>query len=185
MTLIPASDTLTVSSNFVVGGITADGIITSVGMVGGGTFLSTAPAFKVGDAGSAGSSTLNATLDMSGLSNFVYNSSSGTWIIGGSGGDARAGGVINFAAASNNVTVGTISFNTGSGNNSGFHSLIQFGPGTNVPQRRDIYYVCQAKAQFADVQVPLRGAPSTAGLRIRGVNGRQFRRYFPRHHYPR
>src|SRR3569833_1450205 len=177
VTQISAPNKLTVSAdatsltNFVVGGLNADGSITSVGMIGNGTLEvdgSSANTFKVGNAASANVS-INATLDMSGLSNFVYNAPSGTWIIAGSGGDARAGGLLNLAGACNNVTVNTINFITGSGNNSPFHSLIQFGSGTNI-LNVGTFVVCQTKAQFADVQF-LSTAPATAGLRIRGVNG--------------
>lgn len=169
VTQIPAPNRLTVTTNFTVGGITADGIITSVAMTGDGTLEVDGNAFKVGDAGSANTSALNATLDMSALSNFVYYAPTGTWIVAGSGGDARAGGVLNLAGASNNVTVGTITFNAGGGNNSGFHSLIQLGSGTNILNVGS-FVVCQTKAQFATVQF-FPGAPATAGLRIRGTNG--------------
>ena len=70
VTQIPAPNKLTVSTNFTVGGLTADGILTDVAMVGDGTFEADGLSFKVGNAGAAGTSTLNATLDMSGLSNF-------------------------------------------------------------------------------------------------------------------
>src|SRR6185369_9094861 len=66
-------------------------------------------------------------------------------------------------------TVGTINFNTGSGNNSSFHSLIQFGGGTNILNVGTIN-VCQTKAQFATVQF-LSGTPASAGVRIRGTAG--------------
>lgn len=169
VTEIPAGQTLTVSGAATVGGLNADGSITLTYMTGGGTFAVNGTPFKVGNAGASSTSTLNATLDMSGLSNFVYNASSSTWILAGNGSDARGGGVLNLAGQSNNITVNTISFNTGSGNNSGFHSLLQFGAGTNI-LNVGTFVVCQTKAQFATVQF-LGTAPATAGVRIRGVNG--------------
>jgi len=169
VTQIPAPNKLTVTNSFTVGGISNDSIITSVAMTGDGTFEADGNAFKVGDAGTAGTSVLNALLDMSALSNFVYYAPTGTWIVAGSGGDARGGGVLNLAGASNNITVGTINFNTGSGNNSGFHSLIQLGGGTNIFNVGN-FIVGQTKAQFSTVQF-FPGAPATAGLRIRGTNG--------------
>jgi fibronectin-binding autotransporter adhesin len=178
VTQISAPNKLTVTSdstfptNFVVGGLNADGSITSVAMTGDGTLEvdgSGTNIFKVGNAGSASTSTLNATLDMSALNNFVYNAPAGTMIVAGAGTDARGGGVLNLAGLSNNITVGTINFNTGSGNNSSFHSLIQLGGGTNI-FNVGTFVVCQTKAQFADVQF-LNTASSTAGLRIRGTNG--------------
>lgn len=169
VTQISAPNKLTVSGNFTVGGLNVDGSITSVAMTGDGTFEADGNNFKVGNAGASSTSTLNATLDMSGLSTFIYNAPFGTWIVAGSGGDARGGGVLNLACVSNNITVGTINFNTGSGNNSGFHSLIQLGGGTNI-FNVDSFVVCQTKAQFANVQF-LNTAPATAGLRIRGTNG--------------
>jgi fibronectin-binding autotransporter adhesin len=169
-TQIPSGQTLAVTGAFTVGGLNADGSITEVGMTGDGTFQATGTAFQVGNSGSSSTSTLHATLDMSTLSTFIYNASGGTWVIAGSGSStARAGGVLNLAGVSNNITVGTINFNTGGGNNSGFHSLIQFGAGTNV-LNVGTFNVCQTKAQFATVQF-LSGTPATAGLRLRGVNG--------------
>lgn len=169
VTQISAPNKLTVTTNFLVGGITADNATTSVGMVGDGTLEVDANAFKVGNAGSSSSSINPATLNMTGLSNFVYNAPSGTWIVAGSGGDARAAGEIDLAAASNYITVGTINFNIGGGNNSGFNSLIQLGTGTNI-FNVGTFVVCQTKAKLATVQFQS-GAPATAGLRIRGVGG--------------
>ena len=169
VTQIPAPNRLTVTTNFTVGGINADGSVTSVGMLGDGTLEVDGNAFKVGNAGSSSSATIRSTLNMTGLSNFVYNAPGGTWIVAGSGSDARAAGELDLAAASNNITVGTINFNTGGGNNSSFHSLIQLGTGTNI-LNVGTFVVCQTKAQFATVQF-FPGAPATAGLRIRGTNG--------------
>src|SRR6185369_14933860 len=119
--------TLTDTGTFSVGNLNQDNFSTTVNMVGSGTFLASGTSFNVGMNGTNSASSGKGTLDMSGLSNFVYNASGGTWVIAGSGGAARAQGVINLAGFSNNITVGTINFNTGSGNNSSFHSLIQFG----------------------------------------------------------
>ena len=169
VTQIPAPNKLTVTNSFTVGGLTIDGIVTLAAMTGDGTFEADGNAFKVGNAATAANSALNATLDMSALSNFVYYAPTGTWIVAGSGADARGGGVLNLAGASNNITVGTINFNTGSGNNSSFHSLIQLGSGTNIFNVGN-FIVGQTKAQFSTVQF-FPGAPATAGLRIRGTNG--------------
>jgi fibronectin-binding autotransporter adhesin len=170
VTEIPAGQTLNVSGDVTVGRLNADTNYTEVFMTGGGTFAPAGTTFYVGNHGANNTSPyLHATLDMSGLSNFVYDVSGGTWIVAGSGGDARGGGVLNLAGVSNNITVGTINFNTGSGNNSSFHSLIQLGAGTNIINV-GTFVICQTKARFAEVQF-LGGAPATAGLRLRGVDG--------------
>src|SRR6185312_3047222 len=170
VTQISAPNTLTVTNSFTAGGLAgSDSFFTSAAMVGNGTFEVDGNNFKVSDLGSSSSSQAHATFDMSGLSNFVYNAPGGTWVIAGSGSDAREGGVLNLAGYSNNITVGTINFNTGSGNNSPFHSLLQLGGGTNIFNVNS-FVVCQTKAQFATVQF-LPGVPAGAGLRIRGTNG--------------
>jgi len=170
VTQISAPNKLTVTNGFLVGGQAgSDSFFTSVAMTGNGTFEVDGNNFKVSNLGSSSSTEANATFDMSGLSNFVYNAPFGTWIVGGSGGDARGGGVLNLAGYSNNITVGTINFNTGSCNNSKFVSLIQLGGGTNIFNVNN-FVVCQTKAQFATVQFQP-SAPAEAGLTIRGTNG--------------
>lgn len=168
VTQISAPNKLTVTNNFTVGGLNADGLFTSVAMIGNGTLELDGNNFKVGNAGSANAA-LNSTLDMSGLSNFVYKAQNGTWIVGGSAGDARAAGTLTLAGLSNNVTVNTLYVNVGSGNNSSVTTLFQFGGGTNI-LNVGTFMLCSNKAQFATAQF-LDTAPASAGLRIRGTNG--------------
>lgn len=168
VTQISAPNKLTVTNNFTVGGLSADNLFTSVAMVGDGTFEADGNNFKVGNAGSA-NSPLNSTLDLSGLSNFVYKAQNGTWIVGGSAADARAVGTLTLAGLSNNITVNTLYVNVGSGNNSTVTTLMQFSGGTNI-LNVGTFMVCSNKAQFATVQF-LNTAPAEAGLRIRGTNG--------------
>lgn len=172
VTEIPTGQTLSVSGNTIVGGLNANTNYTGVFMTGGGTFAPAGTTFHVGNQGADNISPyLHATLDMSGLSNFVYDVSGGTWTIAGGAGSsvARGAGVLNLAGASNNITVGTINFNIGDGNNSSFHSLIQFGAGTNILNVGN-FRICAEKARFAEVQF-IGSAPATAGLRLRGVAG--------------
>ena len=73
-----------------------------------------------------------ATLDLTGLTSFIYNGSGGTLVVGGNGGDARGAGSLNLAAVSNNITVSTISLNIGNGNSTGIKSLSSSVAGTNI-----------------------------------------------------
>jgi autotransporter-associated beta strand protein len=166
--MIPPGIGMTNANALTVGGKTIDGYVTTVAMTGGGTFVQNGGAIKVGNAGSA-SQTENATLDLTGLSTFVCNASAGTMIVAGSGADARGGGTLNLAGSSNNITIGTINFNTGSGNSSSVQSFIQLGSGTNI-LNVGTFIVVGTKASNGKFQY-IGGAPATAGLRLRGVNG--------------
>src|SRR5436305_5605825 len=77
---IPSGVGLTNEGALTVGGQAVNGYVTVVGMAGGGTFV------QLGSAtiGNNGSSSLDSgtTLDLSGLSNFVFNSASGSLTLG-------------------------------------------------------------------------------------------------------
>src|SRR6185295_10715981 len=107
VTQIPAGITLSVG-NLTVGGLTADSVTTSAAIVDGGTLLVTGNFTN----GNTGATAIGATttLDLSGLSNFVHNSSSGIFNLGSTG--ARSQGNLNSAAASNSITVASIQFET-------------------------------------------------------------------------
>jgi fibronectin-binding autotransporter adhesin len=168
-TLIPSGIILTDSGTYRVGYVTNDNYQTSVVITGGGTLVVNGN-LQVGIAGSSSSTTGIATNDMSGLSNFVYNASSGNWLIAGSGGGtARAAGVLKLAGLSNNITVGTINLNVSGGNNTGARSQIQFGGGTNI-LNVGTFVIGQTKAKYSIVQFNAL-ASASAGLRLRGVNG--------------
>jgi autotransporter-associated beta strand protein len=122
-TLIPAGVTLTVAGNITV----SPGTTASVAsFAGGGTLIG----------GTNGNSTLQAqatlgtaVLDLSQLSNFVFNA-------GGAGGPINLGtgsstvfGALNLAAASNNITATTLAIGN---NNSGGLGALNLGNGTNI-----------------------------------------------------
>jgi fibronectin-binding autotransporter adhesin len=167
---IPAGRTLTVSGAVTNGGILADATTNLVFMSGGGTFLVTGTPFEVAGFGSS-ASTAMSVLDMSGLSYFVYNNSSGNFQVGegaaNSGGTAnRPGAMVRLAGVSNNITAGTLNFQTLSGGNGGISgSFINFGAGTNILNVGTLNLVSRKNSG----SVQFNGA--TGGLRIRGVNG--------------
>ena len=168
VTDIPTGTTLTASGGVTVGGLpAADGTLTQTYLTGGGTFVANG-SFSVIDFGSSSSSSL-ATLDLSGLGTFVYNNSLGTMNIANSTSGNRFGGLLRLAGVSNNVTAATINFmqnNVSNGGNSA--SGIQFGSGTNVINVGTFNIVGGKNSGTVRF---ITGAPASAGLRIRGVNG--------------
>jgi fibronectin-binding autotransporter adhesin len=170
VTQIPLGSTLTVSGSVTNGGTLADAVTNQTFMTGGGMFTVTGTPFQVGNFGSTASTALSI-LDMSGLSYFVYNNSSGTFNVGeggaiGGGTANRPGAILRLAGVSNNITAATINFQTLSGGNGGISSSsFNFGAGTNIINVGTFNIVTRknsGNAQFA---------AATGGLRIRGVNG--------------
>jgi len=158
---IPTGVTLTVANNYTVGGMsTVDGLRTSAFMTGGGTLVVNAPTFIIGNQGSTQASL--GTNDLSALSNFVYSASSATMLIGWNQG--RSAGMMVLAAASNNVTAGTITQGAGGSSNGG-NCDMQLGAGTNIINV-GTHNVIQQKNNGS-----LRFATTTGGLRLRGVGG--------------
>jgi fibronectin-binding autotransporter adhesin len=167
---IPVGVTLTVSGAVTNGGISADATTNSVFMSGGGTFLVTGTPFEVAGFG-ATASTAMSVLDMSGLSCFVYNNSAGNFQIGEgatlSGATAnRPGATLKLAGVSNNITAGTLNFQTLSGGNGGVSSsILNFGAGTNILNVGNLNLVSRKNGGTVQFN------SATGGLRIRGVNG--------------
>ena len=83
VTQIPSTVTLTVSGSFTNGGLVggSSGFNTTNVMTGSGTFYASSTIFHIGNNNSSGG-TASALLDVSGLNNFVYNASGGTFKIG-------------------------------------------------------------------------------------------------------
>jgi len=165
VTQIPSGVTLTVSSNLNVSGLGAvDAQLTSVAMVDAGTLAVNAVTLNVANNGSAASSAL-ATLDLSGLTNFVYNNSGGSINVANNGVN-RAGGLLILAGVSNNITAANLNlFTQNLGNGGNGASGIKFGSGTNILNIGTITLVQgknAATVQFNTV---------SGGLRIRGVTG--------------
>jgi autotransporter-associated beta strand protein len=159
VTQIPSGITLTVSNTVNVGGTT--NLSTTAAMTGGGTFLATGNTFAVGNnAPSSGS--CSATLDLSALSNFVYNASAGTVNIGTTG--SRSIGNLILAAASNSITAGTINSMT-SATSTPLTGLLTLGSGINIINASTIN-IAAARSTVA-VQFP----GTTGSLKIRGTGG--------------
>src|SRR5208282_2939501 len=125
VTDIPANVTLTVSGTTTMGGFTANSLATSVAMTDAGTLVLNGN-LTVGDAGA--SANVTSTMDFSGLSNFVYNASSGTITFG----IANYSLVnVKLAAGSNNITAATINDNTLASSSSAT-TTFSLGSGTNI-----------------------------------------------------
>ncbi len=169
VTEIPGGVTLNVSGAVTVGGLpAADGTLTSTYLTGGGTFAASGATFNVNNFGSSSSGSL-ATLDLSGLSYFIFNSSIGTMNIANATSGNRFGGLFIMAAVSNNVTAGTINFMQNNVSNGGNGSSgLQFGAGTNVVNVGTFNIVGGKNSGTVKF---VSGAPATAGVRIRGVTG--------------
>jgi len=165
VTQIPSGVTLTVSGNVSINGQgSVDALTTVAAMTDAGTFVVNGTTFNVANNGSAASSAL-ATLDLSGLSNFVYNASGGTINVASTGAN-RPGGLLILAGVSNNITANNINFFTPNVSNGGNGSSgIKFGSGTNIVNV-GTFVIVQGKhtgvVQFNTVN---------GGLRIRGLSG--------------
>jgi fibronectin-binding autotransporter adhesin len=160
VTQIPSGVTL-IATNLTVGGLVVDGVVSSAAMNGGGTLLVRSGTFQVASSGSA-NSTASATLDLSGLSNFVYSSSSATFGIGNNG--SRSIGTLVLAAVTNNITAGTIAMET-SASSSSVASTWTLGSGTNLINANTINIGASRSSgtlQFAGID---------GGVRIRGSGG--------------
>jgi fibronectin-binding autotransporter adhesin len=167
VTQIPSGVTLTVSGAVTVGG-QAGGGVTSAAMNGGGTFLviGTSNFFTLGNTTSSGNAT-PGTLDLSGLTTFVFSSTNGFVGIGdtptGANG-SRSSGNLTLAAGSNSITAATIDMNGATGTAS--QPIFNLGTGTNILNANTFNVGggrSTTKFQFFD--------PSQGGLRLRGTGG--------------
>lgn len=122
-TQIPAGNTLTVSGNLTIGNA---GVAVYTTFTGGGSLA----------AGTNGTSTLavqstsgTATLDLSTLTNFLFNAGGAGGPVNLSTGSSSASGKVNLAAVSNNITATTLSLGN---NNTGGTGTLNLGNGTNI-----------------------------------------------------
>lgn len=163
VTQIPTGVTLTVSGSFTNGGLigVSTGFSTSNSMTGGGTFLVTGTNLRIGNNNTTGG-TASSLLDLSGLSNFVYNSSGGTINLGNQG--SRSVSSLYLAAASNSITAGTININVG-GTSTGTSGNFNLGGGTNIINASTINLAAARNT------TPMQFSGATGGLRIRGTGG--------------
>lgn len=159
VTQIPAGTTLTVTGPTIIGGATNNGLLSSVAFVDAGT-LSLAGNLTVGNNGSS-SADQNTLLDLSGLTNFVYNNSGGTITIGFGN---RSSANWKLASGSNSITVGTVNANATS-TSSGVSGTVTLGGGTNIIN------VGTLNAAVARNNSTITFPATGAGLRLRGVGG--------------
>lgn len=162
VTEIPSSVTLTVATNFTVGFLAAsnNAATSSVVVLGPGTLQVTGN-MTIGNSGS--SSVVQSTvLDLSALTNFVYNDSAGTIAV--SYGN-RSAANFKLADGSNYITAGTINDNTSSASSSATGNLT-LGAGTNIINVGTFNIAAQRGS--STVSFP---AGNTGGLYVRGVAG--------------
>lgn len=120
-TQIPGGVTLTVNGNLTCGP-GAEATVATI--TGGGSLIAGTGTSTLQVTSSSGT----ATLDLSALSNFVFNA-------GGTGGtinistSAGGGGKVNLAGASNNITAATLNI---ANNNTGNTGVLNLGNGTNI-----------------------------------------------------
>src|ERR1051325_1285456 len=158
-TFIPAGVTLTVGNgSLTVGGITADSYRTQVKITGGGTLLVT-NGLSIGNNGSTGSDQ-QTRLDLSGLTNFVFNAPTST-ITMGSGN--RSSADFTLAANSNYITAATWNANIAS-SSSGVSGTLNLGAGTNIINVNS--FAIAGNRATCNVNLP-----AFAGLRLRGTGG--------------
>jgi autotransporter-associated beta strand protein len=160
-TFIPAGVTLSVGNGtLTVGGLVADNYRTQVRITGGGT-LRVTNALTIGNntAGSSGNDQ-QTSLDLSGLTNFVYNAPAST-ITMGSGN--RSSADFTLAANSNYVTAATWNANVASSSSS-VAGTLNLGAGTNIINVNTF----TIGGNRANCPVNL---PPAAGLRLRGAGG--------------
>lgn len=161
VTQIPGGTTLTVNGATTIGGLTGDGFKTSVAMVDAGTLVLNNN-LTIGNIGAGGADS-GTILDLSGLSNFVFNASSGTLALGAGN---RSMANLNLAGGSNNITVGTFNANTTSSSSSGSGTLT-LGAGTNILNVGTF----NIAAQRSSCTVNYPAGSTTGGLRLRGTAG--------------
>jgi hypothetical protein len=165
---------LTVTGSVLVGGQNegSGAFATFAYMYGAGTFYVTAPSFTVQNYGSASGANACAYLNLTGLTNFVYNNSSGTFNIENIPGSlTRLGGSMFLANGSNNITAASINLGTSTSAQagpsgqiaSGYAGELTLGPGTNVFNIGNLN-IANQKSTFVVTN-------SGGGLRIRGITG--------------
>ena len=180
VTQIPSGQTLTASNSVFVGGQNeSSAYATYAYMTGAGTFNVTGSSLIVQNYGSASGANNCAYLNLSGLTNFVYNNTNGTigmasyvppnYASGSAG--TRQGGSMILAAASNSITAAAINLGQSavaqagpSGSlASGVASQLTLGPGTNI--------INVANFNISAQKNPFTVTNSGGGLRIRGITG--------------
>lgn len=166
VTQIQGGNTLTVSGATVIGGQSGDGFKTSVAMVDAGT-LTLNNNLTIGNIG-VSTADSGTTLDLSGLSNFVYNAYTGTITLGPNN---RSTANFLLAGVSNKITAGTINANVASSSSTASGTLT-LGPGTNILNVGTLNIAAQRTS--CTMQFPAGAAGG--GLRMRGALGNEVSR---------
>lgn len=145
----------------------ANSYLTTVGFAGGGTLVQTGAAMQVDNSTTVGGSGVLPTLDLSGLTNFIYTNTAGSITVAGTatGSEARGSGLLNLAGGTNLITVGSINVALGTGNG-GLGGTINLGAGTNVI---NVGTINLAAGKINNATIKFLGP--TGGLRLRGVTG--------------
>lgn len=167
--LIPAGVALT-NANALTVGIrlsTANSYVTTAGFAGAGTLVQAGATMQIDNSTTVGSSGQLPSLDLSGLTNFIYTNATGTITVAGtaSGSEARGSGLLTLAADTNIITVGTINVALGTGNG-GIGGTINLGTGTNII---NVGTMNLAGGKINNATVKFLGP--TGGLRLRGATG--------------
>ncbi len=181
-TQIPPGETLTISNQMIVGELneSVNTAATFQYMVGGGTLDIVGPNLIVQDYGSSGAGPC-AFLNLSGLTNFIYNDTNGTIYAAGlrpgnytsgSSGTRQAGSII-LAAGSNYIRVGAINLGSAQtdqagptppgSNPAGSVNTLTLGTGTNIINVGTLNVAAQKTAYNV--------VASGGGLRMRGITG--------------
>lgn len=165
VTMIPLGETLTVSGACLVGGQNSGGPMTTYAyMAGPGTFTITGPSLTIQNYGSASGANAAAYLNLSGLTNFVYNNSAGTISVEDNPGSlTRLGGNLTLAAISNSITVSNLNLGTSTSAQAGPAGVLALGPGTNIFDVANFNLV-NNKSTFTI-------SNAGGGLTVRGVTG--------------
>ena len=161
VTQIPGSVTLTVTNLTVGLGASTPGTLnrTLAAITGGGTLLGYGTLTAGNTATSGGNP--GTTLDLSGLSTFIWANSAAVLNIGNVN---RSAVDLKLAASSNSVTAATINLNTGSSGSTAAGTLT-LGGGTNILNAGAI------NAAFSRNSCDILFAGASGGLRIRGSAG--------------
>ncbi len=159
---IPSGVTLTVTTSLLVGNLTTATGPTVAAYYGGGTLLVTGNTLQVGQ-GNTPAAVNGNTLDLSGLTNFVYSANAGTINVGSGN---RSSGNLTFAAGSNSVTAATVNLNSASSSSS-TSGTVNFGGGTNRINANTITIAAGNTRSSSTIKF----LGDTGGLRIRGLAG--------------
>lgn len=185
VTDIPTGKSLTVSNQMFIGGVnmgTTSGnppYATYQYMVGGGTLDIVGPSLIVQNYGSAAGANDCAYLNLSGLTNFIYNNSNGAIAMAGfvpsnyaSGSQGtRQGGSMILASGSNSITASAINLGTSGVAQAGPSGALASGTACQLTLGSGANVINLANFNIAAQKNPFTVTNSGGTLRIRGMTG--------------